>query len=375
MKKKSLYLSIILTIIGAIYACYDDQIDDLLKDYRFKTEIVNLNGQDFKDLYMHTETDFAIDIQKTSDIGSYKLSYTQEEGEGVLKYHDTIIEPGISVSCKEDRLKFRYIPASSGDHKLLFKLSNEAINVTERFEGQASKLYFQTEVIKLPAKPLVDKQFTFNLKLKKAADATTAKSFATSVTVLDGAGEIVFQQIDTIQTDSTQKNLFARSNSKDQNYLIEGENQLSYISRKAGKNVLQFQVTNSLGFSQSIDVPIDVYVPDFSVETITDTVADAGATNNFLLKVTDTDNHGQNIYQVAYRNLQNSGKLRINNNELQVGSTLQLQKGENICEFIPMELGEAALEFIVKDKYNSVKKDTAYFKVQKSETNINICRI
>ena len=372
MKKKSLYLSIILTIIGAIYACYDDQIDDLLKDYRFKTEIVNLNGQDFKDLYMHTETDFAIDIQKTSDIGSYKLSYTQEEGEGVLKYHDTIIEPGISVSCKEDRLKFRYIPASSGDHKLLFKLSNEAINVTERFEGQASKLYFQTEVIKLPAKPLVDKQFTFNLKLKKAADATTAKSFATSVTVLDGAGEIVFQQIDTIQTDSTQKNLFARSNSKDQNYLIEGENQLSYISRKAGKNVLQFQVTNSLGFSQSIDVPIDVYVPDFSVETITDTVADAGATNNFLLKVTDTDNHGQNIYQVAYRNLQNSGKLRINNNELQVGSTLQLQKGENICEFIPMELGEAALEFIVKDKYNSVKKDTAYFKVQKSETNINI---
>ena len=372
MKKKSLYLSIILTIIGAIYACYDDQIDDLLKDYRFKTEIVNLNGQDFKDLYMHTETDFAIDIQKTSDIGSYKLSYTQGEGEGVLKYHDTIIEPGISVSCKEDRLKFRYIPASSGDHKLLFKLSNEAINVTERFEGQASKLYFQTEVIKLPAKPLVDKQFTFNLKLKKAADATTAKSFATSVTVLDGAGEIVFQQIDTIQTDSTQKNLFARSNSKDQNYLIEGENQLSYISRKAGKNVLQFQVTNSLGFSQSIDVPIDVYVPDFSVETITDTVADAGATNNFLLKVTDTDNHGQNIYQVAYRNLQNSGKLRINNNELQVGSTLQLQKGENICEFIPMELGEAALEFIVKDKYNSVKKDTAYFKVQKSETNINI---
>ena len=372
MKKKSLYLSIILTIIGAVYACYDDQIDDLLKDYRFKTEIVNLNGQDFKDLYMHTETDFAIDIQKTSDISSYKLSYTQEEGEGVLKYHDTIIEPGISVSCKEDRLKFRYIPASSGDHKLLFKLSNEAINVTERFEGQASKLYFQTEVIKLPAKPLVDKQFTFNLKLKKAADATTAKSFATSVTVLDGAGEIVFQQIDTIQTDSTQKNLFARSNSKDQNYLIEGENQLSYISRKAGKNVLQFQVTNSLGFSQSIDVPIDVYVPDFSVETITDTVADAGATNNFLLKVTDTDNHGQNIYQVAYRNLQNSGKLRINNNELQVGSTLQLQKGENICEFIPMELGEAALEFIVKDKYNSVKKDTAYFKVQKSETNINI---
>mgnify|MGYP002438249606 FL=1 len=372
MKKKSLYLSIILTIMGAVYACYDDQIDDLLKDYRFKTEIVNLNGQDFKDLYMHTETDFAIDIQKTSDIGSYKLSYTQEEGEGVLKYHDTIIEPGISVSCKEDRLKFRYIPASSGDHKLLFKLSNEAINVTERFEGQASKLYFQTEVIKLPAKPLVDKQFTFNLKLKKAADATTAKSFATSVTVLDGAGEIVFQQIDTIQTDSTQKNLFARSNSKDQNYLIEGENQLSYISRKAGKNVLQFQVTNSLGFSQSIDVPIDVYVPDFSVETITDTVADAGATNNFLLKVSDTDNHGQNIYQVAYRNLQNSGKLRINNNELQVGSTLQLQKGENICEFIPMELGEAALEFIVKDKYNSVKKDTAYFKVQKSETNINI---
>ena len=96
-----------------------------------------------------------------------------------------------------------------------------------------------------------------------------------------------------------------------------------------------------------------------------------GIKNTFLLGINEQNHPQDNTYSTTYRFLKNSGSLKINNNELLPGNTITIEK-ENVCEYIPSQYGKASIEFIISDKYHTIRKDTAEFFVERSVINTNI---
>lgn len=350
----------LLLILWGLFlcSCNDEDIESIHKDYRFKTKI-ETDGIDLENLPVNGALPLVINIQKNDgSIGSYNFSYTIEQGKGILYYKDTIFNPYQPIYCDETDIKLQYVPISLGQHRLKFAFVNNIINVNDYISAKTSRQYFQLKAKNLPERLLVDVPFMFDLSLDKPDDGIDLK-YPAYVKITEGTGEVVFPN-QTLPDSLTYNG-----------YLVKGNNKISYTSHNAGLNVLNFTVVNQYDLSQSVNIPLNISVPDYSVISICDSTVQAGK-NNFTLKIIDLDRHGKNQFWTTFRNIKNSGSLSINNVHLESGNQLELHTGENICEFTPSELGESMLEFIVRDRYNSIRKDTVQFNVVKSPTELKI---
>lgn len=365
------FTAVFLLFIASLVACHDDDLKPII-DYRCQ---VTMSSPETGKVYANTPIPISLQVKKNdSEIGEYAFSYEVVEGNGDVLVDGERLIPEKDLPVDIDKLSLSYVPKTLGIHKLKFKFQNEEYLTEAVYVLDANDLVFEAKAENLPEKLLIDKLASFDLNiLQKAGEAT---EFDAKIAVLKGRGYISFvgekdSVIYTRNLDPDDK-IETRA-AEDNSFRIKlGKNKLQYRSTEQGENILLLQIENEYGYSQDLSVPLQVELPDFSVNINCDTVAAVGVTNNFLLNISDKDNFGENIYSITYRNIKNSGSMKINNNEIQVGSVLQLQKGENICEFIPNELGPVALEFIVKDKYNTTKKDTAEFTAERSFVNITM---
>lgn len=330
----------------------------MFEDYRFKTKIVyNDPVVDLQDLYLNSALPFSIEIEKKDPLlGNYNFSYTALKGKGLLFYCDSLLNPSESINCEGNLLSLRFIPTSSGEFQLKFNFENDIINVANMLTGKAEKNYFSLIPEDLPNKLIIDNPFLFSLKLTKPDDDNVTARYKTETQITEGSGNIFI--LNHNQDSSTK-------------YLIPGKNIVSYTGTKEGTNVIRFNIQNEFNLSQSVDIPLNIQLPDVTLKVICDTTLQAG-TNNFILMLENTDGSSNNNYWIGYRNLKNAGKLKIAGSEIKVGNLIEIFPGETICEFIPMNLGEAQLEFSVKDKYNTIRKDTAIFKVINTQTDISV---
>lgn len=357
MNKLLFHFSIIFVLLNL--ACDNDEINEVYKDYRFKTKVIFADSTNLDNLYLNGTLPVHIEIEKNDPhIGKYHFSYMAQQGKGMLWYKDSLLTPGFPVTINEEKLvPLKYIPITSGIHNVIFNLKNEKFNVSNRFVSKVERLYFQLKTNNLPLKFLIDKPSVFDLELITPEEENIR--YKTHIQFLEGAGKVqILNNQDTISREAS-------------DYLIKGYNKIYFTGVKQGFNNLRFTLFNKYSLSQTIDIPLNVEYPEYSVTILSDSVVKAGK-NNFVLKVDNTDQHPANQYWVTYRPLMNSGALSINNNTLESGNMLEVKAGDNICEFTPHNLGTVLLEFILRDKYSTIKKDTVAFNVVKSETELKI---
>lgn len=356
MNKIKILLLLIFSV--AILSCEDEKIEDVYRDYRFETKVIPIE-QDFRSTCINAALDFSVLIEKHDPrINDYNFSYTLTKGEGVLFYNDTILPAGQTVNCRDFELPLRFIPTSKGEFRLKFNFQNDLVNVSDQLSGNANKSFFSIKAKNLPSKLLIDKPFLFDLELT-TPDGQVNK-FKTNTTVTEGGGQITIINRETL-SDSTGTTAF----------LFTGNNKVSYVSKNPGQNTLNFNVLNQYGFTQLMSLTLNIELPDFDTKILCDTIVATG-TNSFLLQVNDIDRHGNNQYFTTYRWLENAGKLKINDSEINTGSILEIKPSDNVCQFTPTAIGNARLEFLVRDKYNTVRKDTAIFDVIKATTDITV---
>ena len=334
-------------------------INDIYKDYRFKTKVILNEGNDPDNLYLNGTLPMKISIEKNDPgIGDYHFSYIPQQGKGMLWYNDSLLTPGLPATISEEKeISLKYIPTTTGNHSITFSFKNENLNVTDRFNGKVGRQFFQLKTSNLPPKILVDNPSVFNLEL--IAPEEEYGKFKTNVHFSDGAGQVYILKTQDTITD------------KPSDYLTKGYNKISLTSTKPGLNNLRFTISNHYALTQTIDIPLNVEYPDYSLHAICDSSLVAGK-NNFIIRVDNTDRHPENHYWITYRSLINSGTLSINKNPLESGNLLEIKIGDNICEYTPQNLGMAQLEFIVRDKYSTIKKDTVSFNVTESSADIQI---
>ena len=356
MNKITYYLFFVFVFL--LLACHNDDINDVYKDYRFKTKVSTDGRNDPDNLYLNGVLPLKIGIEKNDpDIGTYHFSYVPEQGKGMLWYKDSLLTPGIPVTLQDSLILLEYIPTTSGIHSVKFNFKNDNLSVADKFTGRVRRQFFQLKPNNLPQKFLVDNPSVFNVELI-APDEETG-NFKTNVLLTDGSGNVfILNTHDSVP-------------SKPSDYLLKGYNKVSFTGTKQGLHNLRFIVCNKYSLSQTIDIPLHVEYPDYSFRLLCDTSLQAGK-SNFILKVDNTDHHPDNHYWATFRPIQNSGSLFINNNPLESGNLTEVKAGENICEFTPQELGATQLEFILRDKYSTIKKDTVTFNVTESSTDIQI---
>lgn len=373
-KKNLLKLSaaFLLFAVYILISCAKEDLKPLV-DYRCQ---VTMSSSSKGKVYANIPDKIDLNVKKKDDeIGKYSFSFTQVEGAGDVIVNNHPLKAGEDFPVDISDLSLSYIPTKLGTHKLKFSFRNEEYVTESVYALTANELAFEASAENLPKKLLIEKPFAFDLNLSQKTEAGQASEFNTLIEVVKGKGYVSLVGSDssfaslkaTLAVDS----LSTRAGSNEYKVKL-GNNKLHYQSLESGENVLLLRVQNEYGYTQDLNVPLNIQLPEFAIHIDAEPIANVGTINNFLLNIEDVDNFGQNEYTVTYRNIKNSGILKINNNELQVGSTLVLKKGDNVCEFIPKELGEASLEFIVKDKYNTTLKDTAEFSVARSYVKINI---
>lgn len=372
----------ILLLYFFIFSCgHEDDIKPVV-DYRCKVTTRSAAER----IYCNTPVPIAVTVEKKDpSIGTYKFSYTILEGNGEIFIGDNKLPAREEMPINLNNFTPQYVPTKLGEHKLKFRFENEEYVTESLYVIQANDLVFEAAAVNLPQKLLIDKPFAFDLQLKQKNESSDASEFNAQLQILKGKGYVTFIGAEdsttlmafSLKSDSVISNITNITKAGGiptkaiSDYKVKvGNNKVHFKSGEEGENVLLLSVENEWGYQQDLNVPLTIELPEFSVHTTADSTGSVGTINNFLLNIEDTDNFGENIYNVTYRNITNSGKLKINNNEIQVGATLQLMKGDNVCEFIPNALGETALEFIVKDKYNTTHKDTVRFNSVRSYVNI-----
>ena len=378
MRRLRLITSVFLLMIFAfIYSCnHEDEVKPVV-DYRCKVT----TSSSAEKVFCHNPIAIDVDVEMNdASIGNYIFSYTIVEGSGDLIINNEIFLPGEERSININNFKPCFVPKKLGEHKLLFRFENKEYKTESVYVVKANELAFEASAINLPRKVLIDKATAFDIQLRQKNFASETKSFNAQLQMLKGNAYVNFVSADTnstlekfsIKSDS----IFTRAAGTPRpvtDYEVNiGNNKVHFKSAEKGENIILLSVENEYGYKQDLNIPLNIELPEFNVKTTSDTIGNVGSINNFLLHIEDTDNFGDNIYNVTYRNIKNSGVLKINNNEIQVGATLELQKGDNVCEFIPHSLGETTLEFIVKDKYNTTHKDTVYFNSVRSYADIFI---
>lgn len=380
MKRFHLFKAASLLIACLLaFSCEKSEVKPIV-DYR--CQITTQSGTD--GIYCNTPIPIQIEVKKNdADIGNYTFSYTMVEGDGDLFIDDTLLKAREEMSINLDHFAPRFIAKKLGDHKLMFHFSNEKYKTESLYAVTADDLVFEASAVNLPKKMLIDRPFAFDIQLIQKNEESHATEFNAQLQLLKGKGYAAFvgsedttswqrfqKQSDSIVTVVTRAG-YAPKETNDYKVRL-GNNKVHFQSAEEGENVLLLSVENEWGYQQDLNVPLHIELPDFRVTAIADSIGNVGSINNFLLNIEDTDNFGENTYHVTYRNIKNSGTLKINNNEIQVGANLHITKGENVCEYIPNSLGETVLEFIVKDKYNTTRKDTAYFNTIRSYVDITL---
>ncbi len=365
---------IFIFIMYLLTACHDDKLDPIV-DYRCQIE---MSSPTEGSIFANTPVPVELKIKKNDpNHGKYKFSYQVVEGNGDVIINGIKLHRGETVDITLDKVNLSFIPLVLGEHKIKFRFENEEYFTEAAYILTANDLVFEAKTENLPEKILINKTAAFDLNVVQK-DSNTAKEFNARIAVLKGKGYVAFvgEGNDSViysRNLSVQDSISTRAGENDSPFRIKvGKNKLHYKSEEEGENIILLQIENEYGYSQDLSVPLNVELPKYKVTATADSVAAVGSTSNFIINIEDEDNYENNTYNMTYRNLKNSGACKINNNEIQVGSVLQLQKGENVCEFTPEESGAVELEFIVKDKYNTTQKDTARFTAKKSPVTITL---
>ena len=387
MKKVKFILLFVTSLFIVLYFSCEDNQEELLFDYRFETQI-GLVDKNQEESYVNVPKDLYVKIERNNNkIGDYEINY-ELTGKGIVKYDGKEIKPLESIKIENNYFAFTFTPTSKGKHKLLFKVINENFDKEIEYELEANQLYFNTTTNNIPEKVLIDKQFAFNFIVEEPIGSKINKFKATAQTV-KGKGKLFVVEEDPVEPENSEKadtvklsnNKTAKaetsiktSNLKPLSHLKKGNNTLYYIAENKGENVLEFNIENEYGQSEKVDIPLEVKLPSFSLSSRINKEEKyfAGVDLSFVLNVTDTDLHGNNEYNLAYRFLKNTGALKVNNNELQPGAILKLKEGDNICIFNANKPGDSSLEFIVTDKYGTSQKDTVDFSIDNSAITFEI---
>lgn len=378
-------LFFITAFICTLFPSCENEIKPII-DYRCQVGMSSATGDN---VYANIPIPITLSVNKNDNtVGKYEFSYEILEGNGDIispNSPTTQVLENESLPVDIMKLKVSYVPTSIGEHKIMFRFKNEEYVTEALYKVTATDLVFDAKAINLPSKILIDKATAFDIALIQKHESVT-QEFDAKVAVVKGKGFVSFMngtndtvlnpQTSTIELDSLKKDSIFTRASSDASFKVKiGNNKVQYKSTENGENIILVRVANEYGYTQDLSIPLTVELPEFAINSTSDSIASLGDAHTFRIGITDTDDFGENIYQMSYRCIKNSGALKINNDELEVGAFTNLAKGENIVEFTPKEVGQATLEFLVKDKYNTSHCDTVNFLVVRSYTKIHLSNV
>lgn len=289
-------------------------------------------------VYCNTPIPIQMEVKKNdADVGNYTFSYTVVEGDGDLFIDEAPLKAREEMSIDLEHFTPKFIAKKLGEHRLMFQFKNEKYKTEALYVVTADNLVFEAAAVNLPKKMLIDKPFAFDIQLIQKNEESHATEFNAQLQLLKGKGYATFvgsedttswqrfqRQSDSIVAVVTKAG-YAPKETNDYKVRL-GNNKVHFQSAEEGENVLLLSVENEWGYQQELNVPLHIELPDFKVTATADSVGNVGSINNFLLNIEDTDNFGDNTYHVTYRNIKNSGTLKINNNEIQVGANLHIDR-------------------------------------------------
>lgn len=390
-KRSRLILSFIavVALFSCLYFSCEDRQEELIFDYRFTPSVGMVDANQAGKLFVNVPSELYLKLEKTNGkIGEYQFFYELEEGAGTLQFDGKEIEQNQRIILDKDYYKFTFMPTRKGKHKLKLNVINENYEKIIEHELEASQQFFNTNTKEFPDKLLIDKRFSFKLDVADAFGSSDSEYKATAE-ITKGKGQLFCynpntvndegkisrtKAADTTKLKSVTTEEISEKDIKPLTTLKSGTNVLYYLAEDKGANMVSLTIENEYGKTEKVDIPLNIELPDFSMTLTKNEEANplAGVDYNFLLNVTDTDLHGNNLYKVSYRAIKNPGSLKINNNELQTGAVLELLEGDNVCVFNPDNVGETKLEFIVTDKYGTSKKQAIEFNVDNSDMTLEV---
>jgi hypothetical protein len=294
----------------------------------------------------------------------YTVTFRVEDKQGRCVVDNSVVENNAPIAYdfgQNKLLPFNFIPEEVGAYKIIATIENELVKREANFNITCKDVLYKIESSGIPSKPLVDLRFDFNLSINNA-DASAIQNVKAYAKVTKGAGSVyVADQVFSIVETGTD----ARGNST----LKVGQNTITYQASEVGENIIRFVIVNDWGYETSTDVPITIYSPDWDVATsLKGTTPRVPLDEDFTfnLNVSETDQHGGNEYQGAFRfiSTNTTASIKINNLDVQQGASFNAISGTNIIVANSSTKGESGIEFTVRDKYGVEHKDTALFNVQ-----------
>ena len=298
---------------------------------------------------------------------------TDANGYALIGEDKKKIQPGETFmhDYRESAIPIEVYLATIGTNEIRFDFMSERFSASVTDTIQVKDLHYTITVDSLPDKMLVGKKFSFRLNIEEKEQTSNMETTA-SGTITKGAGimyvggdKILISKPNEIVTDLKDVLPETKAGENVQTLSI-GRNVLTYLPQLDELNEINLKVNNPYQSSQNFSMSFNIEKPIFGTEAIIDkkSIPYVRKDYSFLLKVFQVDVYEGNTYNLTYRFLKSTAKLKINATDLHQGETLKVKEGENII-VINSEIKENCdIEFVISDKYGSQYKDTAIIDFQ-----------
>lgn len=282
------------------------------------------------------------------------VAYSIKDGDGYILVDSEEVSPGVEfkpTNLEDSAMPFYYMPAQSGAQTLVFNVRSAQVSRTTSFDVMVEEVYYKVVIENLPADPKLGRKESFDIVINFAdEEESPIKTCKVTAAIIKGAGKVEYKgaELSTEKVDMTL-----------------GRNTISYTSSLRGENIIQLNLEADNGYVQPVYIPIMIGAPDFSLSLVKEDNPSitAGKDYSFTLELIEDGQDPTNEYKITYRYIQNGGSLKINNNELEPGESLGIHSGSNVIVYQAAEGGNADIEFIVKDNYNTERKINAQLHV------------
>jgi len=317
--------------------------------------------------YVGKPVRIGVNVEIADSQNDYPFETKVKAKTGLLKTGEQVINADQVLDFdyrKSGTFFFEYTPTEKGTEEIIITIKNELVSRTVSCTVECKDALYNVEIKDAPERPLIDTKFDFNLFVKEM-EATGADSIVAYAKVMKGEGTVYSGEeiINLPLSGNEEKDI--RATAANATRLAIGNNNISFVSRVEGENIIRFYFTNKWGIETFQDINTNIFLPEWALsnsegkEQIPVPYQD---NFSFTLDLTEKDIFKQNTYIGSYRVLSNTDlKLKINNKEYYQGAEIPLKAGGNVGVLNINVSGEGSIEFIVKDKYKQENKDTLKF--------------
>jgi hypothetical protein len=286
----------LLLIIVVLSSCEKTKLGDVDLDFD-----ININAEQTSS-YIGKPVKIGVDVDILDSENNYPFETRVKSPSGILKHGSEIFNSD-AILDYDFRTKgtfyFEYTPTQEGKETITITIKNELLTRTISCDIECKDALYNVEIKDAPDKPLIDTKFDFNLIVNEM-EATGADSIVVYAKVLKGEGSVFSgEQIinNPLTGDESEKNTTAANN---KTQLAIGKNNISYISKIEGDNIIRFYFRNKWGIETYQDITTKIHLPEWELknsegkETVTIPYQD---NYSFTLNITENDIFKDNSYE------------------------------------------------------------------------------